>query len=390
MVDSLPDRPKKGRGAVSNASGRFEAHQRVAVDDGWRHFCGDSTPTGDVNGDSTPANGDFEPPPLRTQVTDEHPKTVITRNQSPDVPFEKSLNPYRGCEHGCVYCFARPTHAYQGLSPGLDFESRLFAKPDAAEILAGELAKKAYTPSTLALGTNTDPYQPLERKRRITRSVLEVLAECNHPFAIVTKSDLVLRDLDIIGPMAAKGLASVAVSVTTLNPALARRMEPRAAAPAKRLGAVETLARAGVPVSVMVAPVVPAINDHEIEAILEAAAGAGAGAADYILLRLPGEVKELFAEWLDAHFPDRKARALGRMAGHRGNQAGGKLYDAQWGTRMRGTGTDADLLAKRFAVACKRLGLNRERAAARPLATDAFRPPVRKGDQFDLFSGGMT
>jgi len=368
MVDLLPDRPKKGRGAVSNASGRFEAHQRVAVDDGW---------------DEWDEQAVFELPPLRTDVTDERPKTVITRNQSPDVPFEQSLNPYRGCEHGCVYCFARPTHAYQGLSPGLDFESRLFAKPDAAAILEAELAKKGYKPSTLALGTNTDPYQPLERKRRITRAVLEVLARCNHPVAIVTKSDLVLRDLDILQPMAARGLASVALSVTTLDPALARRMEPRAPTPAKRLAAVAGLAEAGVPVSVMVAPVVPAINDHEIENILKAAAGAGAGAADYILLRLPGEVKQLFAEWLETHYPDRKARALGRMAGHRG----GQLYAAQWGARMRGAGTDADLLARRFHIACKRLGLNRERAAGRPLRAESFRPPIRKGDQFDLFQG---
>jgi len=373
LSDILPDEAQKGRGAVSNATGRFERHARLRVDDGWSH----------------PSNDDWQraceamAPKLRTTVTDERPKAVITRNNSPDVPFDRSLNAYRGCEHGCVYCFARPTHAYQGLSPGLDFESRLFAKPDAAKILEAQLRKPGYRPGTLAMGTNTDPYQPIERQREITRAVLQVLDAFNHPTAIVTKSDLILRDLDILAPMAERGLVSVGISITTLDRALARRMEPRAATPTKRLKAVEALANVGVPVSVMVAPVVPAINDHEIENILKAAAGAGAGAADYILLRLPGEVKQLFAEWLETHYPDRKARALGRMAGHRG----GQLYAAQWGARMRGAGTDADLLARRFHIACKRLGLNRERAAGRPLRAESFRPPIRKGDQFDLFQG---
>jgi DNA repair photolyase len=364
MVDTLPDIARKGRGAVSNESGRFEPHARIKVDDGWGT-----------------AAGDDDLPPLRTTVTDEHPKSVITRNQSPDIPFDRSLNPYRGCEHGCVYCFARPTHAYQGLSAGLDFETKLFAKPDAAKLLADELRKPGYTPATLAMGTNTDPYQPIERKRGITRAVLQVLAECNHPVAIVTKSNLVLRDLDILGAMAKKGLVSVAVSVTSLDPVLARRLEPRATTPARRLDAIAGLSGAGVPVSVMVAPVIPAINDHEIEAILEAAVGAGAGAADYILLRLPGEVRGLFAEWLDAHYPDRAKRALGRMAGHRD----GKLYEAQWGKRMTGEGSDAELLARRFQLAVKRLGLDRERAAGRRLVTAEFRPPVRAGDQLSLF-----
>ena len=374
MVDALPDIARKGRGAVSNASGRFEAHARVAVDDGW------------ALSDVVDADGDADAPPLSipalaTTVIDEHPKSIITRNQSPDVPFDRSLNPYRGCEHGCVYCFARPTHAYQGLSPGLDFETRLFAKPDAARLLADELRKPGYKPATLAMGTNTDPYQPIEKQRAITRAVLRVLAECDHPVAIVTKSNLILRDLDILAPMAGKGLVSVAISVTTLDPVLARRMEPRAPTPARRLDAIAGLAGAGVPVAVMVAPVVPAINDHEIEAILEAAVGAGAGAADYILLRLPGEVRDLFSEWLAAHYPDRMKRALGRMAGHRG----GKLYEAQWGTRMRGHGTDAELLAQRFRLALARLGLGRERAAGRRLATGLFHPPVRAGDQLSLF-----
>jgi DNA repair photolyase len=364
MVDILPDNARKGRGAVSNGSGRFEPHARIKVDDGWG--------TAAVEDDL---------PALRTTVTDEHPKSVITRNQSLDIPFDRSLNPYRGCEHGCVYCFARPTHAYQGLSAGLDFETKLFAKPDAAKLLADELRKPGYKPATLAMGTNTDPYQPIERKRGITRAVLEVLAECNHPVAIVTKSNLVLRDLDILRQMAQKGLASVAVSVTSLDPVLARRLEPRAPTPARRLDAIAGLSGAGVPVSVMVAPVIPAINDHEIEAILEAAAGAGAGAADYILLRLPGEVRGLFAEWLDAHYPDRAKRALGRMAGHRS----GKLYEAQWGKRMTGEGSDAELLARRFEIAVKRLGLGRERAAGRRLVTADFRPPVRAGDQLSLF-----
>ncbi len=368
MVEAIPLQAQKGRGAVSNASGRFEPTASIAVDDGW-HL-------------------DNDTPQLRTTVTDEHPKTVITRNQSPDVPFDRSLNPYRGCEHGCVYCFARPTHAYQGLSPGLDFESRLFAKPDAADILEHQLRKPNYRPATLAMGTNTDPYQPIERERKITRSVLNVLDRFNHPVAIVTKSDLILRDLDILGPMAARGLVSVALSVTTLDRALARRMEPRAAAPAKRLRAVQALADAGVPVSVMVAPVVPAINDHEIENILAAAAGSGAAGADYILLRLPGEVKALFSEWLGQHYPDRANKALALMADHIGNPKSGQLYNAAWGKRMRGDGAYAALLAKRFAIACRQLGLNQKAAREYRHRTDLFNPPPtppKPGDQLSLF-----
>jgi len=363
LSDIIPDAALKGRGAVSNASGRFERHARLHIDDGWQHAC------------------EAAAPKLRTTVTDERPKAVITRNTSPDVPFDRSLNAYRGCEHGCVYCFARPTHAYQGLSPGLDFESRLFAKPDAAKILETQLRKPGYKPGTLAMGTNTDPYQPIERQRRITRSVLEVLDAFNHPTAIVTKSDLIERDLDILAPMAERGLVSVGISITTLDRALARRMEPRAAAPVKRLKAVEALAEAGVPVSVMVAPVVPAINDHEIENILAAASGAGATGADYILLRLPGEVKALFAEWLAEHYPERASKALSQIAGHHG----GRLYDSAWGRRMKGDGAYAAMLAKRFAIACRQLGLDQKAARARRHRTDLFQPPPKAGDQLSLF-----
>ena len=371
LSDILPDEAQKGRGAVSNATGRFERHARLRVDDGWSH----------------PSNDDWQraceamAPKLRTTVTDERPKAVITRNNSPDVPFDRSLNAYRGCEHGCVYCFARPTHAYQGLSPGLDFESRLFAKPDAAKILEAQLRKPGYRPGTLAMGTNTDPYQPIERQREITRSVLQVLDAFNHPTAIVTKSDLILRDLDILAPMAERGLVSVGISITTLDRALARRMEPRAATPTKRLKAVEALANVGVPVSVMVAPVVPAINDHEIENILAAASGAGASGADYILLRLPGEVKELFSEWLAAHYPERASKALAQIASHHG----GRLYDSTWGRRMRGDGAYAAMLAKRFAIACRQLGLDQKAARARRHRTDLFQPPPKAGDQLSLF-----
>ena len=358
----LPTRSRKGRGAVTNATGRFEPHSRAAFDDGW-------------------GTQDEEPPQLRTTVTEERPKTVITKNNSPDVPFDISLNPYRGCEHGCVYCFARPTHAYQGLSPGLDFESKLFAKPGAPEILAKQLRNPRYKVSTLAMGTNTDPYQPIERDLKITRRILEVLEACNHPVAIVTKSNLILRDLDILAPMAEKGLASVGISVTSMDRKLSRLMEPRAPTPARRISAIRALVDAGVPVAAMVAPIVPAINDHEIENILAAVSGAGAEAADYILLRLPLEVKDLFIEWLETHYPDRAKKALSRMAGQRG----GRMYEAQWGTRMRGTGPFADLLAKRFQVACKQLGINQRQARERRHRTDLFERPLQAGDQLSLF-----
>jgi len=349
----------KGRGAVSNRSGRFEPYSRVATDDGW-------------------SEAEAEAPPRpATRVTADHSRTVIARNSSPDVPFDRSINPYRGCEHGCVYCFARPTHAWLGLSPGLDFETRLLAKPEAAAILEAELAKPRYRPDVIALGTNTDPYQPIERELEITRQVLEVLWRARHPMTIVTKSALVLRDLDILAPMAEAGLARVMISVTTLDPALARKMEPRAPTPARRLEALSELNRAGVPAGVLAAPMIPALNDSELEAILETSAEAGAERAGYLLLRLPLEIKELFEEWLASHFPDRKAHVLGLIRQARG----GKLYQAQFGLRMKGSGAYAELLERRFGLACKRLGLNRNDWQ---LDSSQFRPPKRESPQLTL------
>ena len=357
--DLLPDRARKGRGAISNRVGRFEPTTREAVDDGWGR------------------PGDDEPAPLRTSVTIDASRSIIARNQSPDLGFDRSINPYRGCEHGCVYCFARPTHAYLGLSPGLDFESRLFAKPDAAALLDAELRRPGYRPAVMALGTNTDPYQPIEREMGITRQVLQTLSAFNHPVGIVTKSALVLRDLDILAPMAAKGLAQVHLSLTTLDRGLARRMEPRAATPALRLEAIAGLAKAGVPVGVLTAPMIPALNDMELERLLEAAAGAGATTAGYVLLRLPLEIKELFEEWLRSHVPDRADRVLRLVRDTRD----GQLYDPAFGRRMRGQGPYAELLAKRFRLACHRLGLNRQRW--RP-ELGLFKPPPRIGDQLSL------
>ncbi len=369
MVEVLPERPRKGRGAIGNPSGRYEPYVRVGVDDGW---------AGADSGPDYGPGGEAEPAPLRTTVEVDASRTVIAKNTSPDVPFERSINPYRGCEHGCVYCFARPGHAYLGLSPGLDFETRLFAKPRAAERLVAELAKPSYRPKVIALGTNTDPYQPIERNFEITRSILEVLWRARHPVAIVTKSNLVLRDLDILAPMAAAKLARVSVSVTTLEPTLARKLEPRAPRPNLRLETIRGLADAGVPTTVLAAPMIPALNDDELEAILEAAAAAGAGSAGYILLRLPLEIKALFIEWLEAHFPARKNRVLGLLREMRG----GRLYDPAWGTRMTGTGVYADLLARRFELASKRLGLNR---ADWELDTTQFVRPTPGGEQLALF-----
>jgi DNA repair photolyase len=360
MVETLPDQPRKGRGAISNESGRFEPHGRVAVDDGWT------------------LDAEEDLPPLRTSVGHDSSRSVIARNDSPDVPFERSINPYKGCEHGCIYCFARPTHAYLGLSPGLDFETKLFAKPDAARLLEAELARPSYTPDVIALGTNTDPYQPVERHLEITRSILEVLARAHHPVAIVTKSNLILRDLDILAPMANARLAKVFVSVTTLDPGLARRMEPRASRPALRLEAIRRLAEAGIPTGVLTAPMIPALNDVELESILEAAARAGARSANYILLRLPLEIADLFSEWLEAHFPDRKDHVLNLLRGMRG----GKLYQSGWGKRMRGTGVYADLLARRFELACQRLGLDEHDW---DLDSSQFQRPSLPGDQLALF-----
>ncbi|MBA2920265.1 PA0069 family radical SAM protein [Sphingomonas sp. MAH-20] len=315
-------------------------------------------------------------PPLRTTVTVEHPKTIITRNASPDVPFDRSINAYRGCEHGCIYCFARPSHAYHDLSPGLDFETRLFAKPDAAALLRAELMKPGYSPRPIAMGTNTDPYQPIEGKWRITRALLGVLSECDHPASITTKSDRVTRDIDLLAPMAAKGLTGVALSITSLDPKIARTLEPRAPHPEKRLAALKKLADAGIPAFVSLAPVVPGITDHEMEHILERAAEAGARAAFFLPVRLPWEVAPLFRAWLDEHFPDRAAKVMSIIHSIRG----GRDNDPNFYTRMQGQGPWADLLRTRFHKACKKLGLNNERFQLR---TDLFRPP--EGAQMRLF-----
>jgi DNA repair photolyase len=349
----------RGRGAVSNASGRVEAHAREDFDDGW---------TGD----------DAAPAPLKTTVTAEKARTIITRNDSPDVGFDRSINPYRGCEHGCIYCYARPAHAYMGLSPGLDFESKLFFKPQAARLLAAELSRPAYSPLVIHIGGNTDPYQPQERRLRVTRQVLEVLERFRHPFSIITKSALIARDLDIIGPMGRAGLARAAVSVTTLDRKLARVMEPRAATPQRRLDAVRQLALAGVPTVVMFAPVIPGLNDHELEGVLEAAAQAGAAGAGYVALRLPREIKDLFREWLAASVPDRAARVMSLVRQMRG----GADYDTRWMTRMRGEGPIADLIAQRFAMARRRFGLGR---VLPPLDVTQFKVPAKPGDQMELF-----
>ena len=353
--------PRKGRGAISNAPGRYEPADRVAFDDGWGSL-------------------DEAPPPLETVLTVDTTRTIIARNDSPDIGFDRSINPYRGCEHGCIYCFARPTHAYLGLSPGLDFESRIFVKPEAPKLLAAELSRKGYQCRPMAIGTNTDPYQPTEKKLGIMRCVLEVLRDFNHPVTIVTKSALIVRDLDILAPMAAKGLASACLSVTTLDRALARKMEPRAATPERRLEAIRALAQAGVPVGVLAAPMIPALNDVELEKILQAACNAGARNAGYVLLRLPLEIKTLFREWLEAHFPDRAKHVLSLVA----ETHGGKLYDSAWGKRQTGTGPHAELLRKRFESACRRLGLN-ARMDAFKLDCTQFKPPARQGDQLTLF-----
>ncbi len=350
-----------GRGATENAaSARFNLPQRAADGD-WLDM------REEVDG---------APPPLRTSVTVEKPKTILTRNQSPDVPFERSVNPYRGCEHGCIYCFARPSHAYHDLSPGLDFETKLFAKPDAPALLRAELAKPGYVCKPIAFGTNTDPYQPIEREWRITRGCIEVLAEHDHPLTITTKSDRVCRDLDLLAPMAAKGLVGVMLSVTSLDPKVARTVEPRAPHPEKRLAAVRRLADAGVPVFVSISPVIPMITDHELEHLIERAAQAGAKAAFFIPVRLPHEVAPLFRAWLDTHFPDRAGKVMATIQSLRG----GRDNDPNFGSRMRGQGVWADLLRTRFHIACRRHGLGGERFNVR---TDLFRPP--RGAQGELF-----
>jgi DNA repair photolyase len=349
----------RGRGARSNASGRFESQAREAFDDGW---------TGQ----------DAEPVQLRTTLTAETARTIIAKNDSPDVGFSRSINPYRGCEHGCIYCYARPAHAYMGLSPGLDFESQLFFKPEAARLLEKELSSPRYRPETIHIGGNTDPYQPIERETRITRGVLEVMERFGHPCSIITKSALILRDLDVLARLAARNLVRVAVSVTSLDRRLARSMEPRAATPERRIGAIQALSAAGVPVSVMFAPVIPALNDHELEAVLERAAQAGASGAGYVVLRLPQEIKDLFREWLATDHPDRAARVMSLVRQMRG----GADYDFEWRTRMRGEGPIAELLARRFAAARKRFGLE---ARFGGMDLTQFKVPPKAGDQGDLF-----
>jgi len=349
----------RGRGARSNATGRYESDVREAFDDGW-------------------TAEDVEPVQLATTVSPEKAKVIITRNDSPDVGFSASINPYRGCEHGCIYCYARPAHAYMGLSPGLDFESKLFFKPEAARLLERELSHPRYVPEVIHIGGNTDPYQPQERRLRVTRQVIEVLARFNHPFSVISKSGLILRDLDLLQPMAEQNLVRVAISITTLDRKLARSMEPRAATPEKRLEAVRRLSDAGVPVIVMFAPCIPGLNDHEMEAVLERSAAAGARGAGYVALRLPLEIAGLFQEWLATDHPDRARRVMSLVRQMRG----GKTYDSQWGKRMKGEGPIAALTSRRFAVAKARYGLG-ERLP--PLDLTRFRVPPKAGDQIDLF-----
>ena len=345
---------RRGRGAGLNTTGRFEPVSRETLDDGWNTL------------ESLPA--------FKTEVQVEKPRSIISRNESPDIPFDRSVNPYRGCEHGCIYCFARPTHAFMGLSPGLDFEAKLFAKPDAARLLERELAKPGYKVRPIAIGTNTDPYQPIEKEWRILRQILEVLKAADHPVMIVTKSAMVMRDIDLLAPMAEKGLAKVGLSVTTLDRKLARLMEPRASTPAKRLEAIRALSEAGIPATVMMAPVIPALNDHEIERVLDSGKAAGACEASYVLLRLPLEVSPLFRDWLLRNYPDRYRHVMSLVRSMRG----GKDYDAEFGKRMKGAGPYAWQIGRRFEMAAKRLGLNLTR---RPLNCELFVPPLGTGVQ---------
>jgi DNA repair photolyase len=354
---------RRGRGTLSNASGRFEPFARVSVDDGWQDLGGE---------------GLDDLPPFKTTVTVDSTRKIITRNDSPDISFDRSINPYRGCEHGCVYCFARPTHAYLGLSPGIDFESKLFMKPNAPELLERELSAANYVPKIIAIGTNTDPYQPIERRHQIMRRILEVLERAGHPVGIVTKSALVLRDLDILARMAKRDLVKVAISVTTLDAKLARIMEPRASTPQRRLEALAQLVKAGVPASTLVAPVIPAINDAEIERILEAVAATGVRHAGYVLLRLPLEVRDLFREWLGENFPDRAEHVFKLIRDMRG----GKDYDSTFGKRMTGSGPIAWMIGRRFEVACERLGFN---STSVKTTTEHFRRPKPATEQLDLF-----
>jgi DNA repair photolyase len=361
-----PPRPHKGRGAGFNPANRFRRDTREAVDDGW----------------SAPPVEDEELPPLKTVVSIQRARTIISHNESPDIPFTQSINPYQGCEHGCIYCYARPTHAYLDLSPGLDFETKLFAKPDAAALLRAELARPGYRCEPIALGTNTDPYQPIEREWKITRQLIEVLSEYEHPLTITTKGVLVERDLDLLAPMAAKNLVRAFISIAMLDPELARKLDPRAPAPKRRLQIIKTLSDAGVPVGVSIAPVIPQLTDRDLEGILEAAAASGASGATWIMLRLPREVSPLFRDWLAQHYPLRAEHVMSIVQQVRG----GRDNDPSFGSRMRGKGQFTDLIAKRFALACRRLGLNADR---KPLDTTRFRPPRRREDagQLELFGG---
>jgi DNA repair photolyase len=352
---------QKGRGATFNPPNRFRRDEREPFDDGW----------------GAPEGGEASPPP-KTVVRIQPARTIIARNDSPDIPFDRSINPYQGCEHGCVYCYARPSHAYLDLSPGIDFETRLFAKPNAAALLRAELAQPGYACAPIALGSNTDPYQPIEREWRITRSVIEVLAACEHPLTITTKGAAIVRDLDLLTPMAGKNLVRVFVSIAMLDRGLARTLDPRAAAPQRRLEIVTALREAGVPVGVNVAPIVPQLTDKDMEAVLEAAAAAGATHAGYTMLRLPREVAPLFRAWLEAHYPLRAAHVMSLVQDIRG----GRDNDPRFGARMRGQGVYADLIRERFRLACERLGLNATPEA--PLDTTRFRPPSPDG-QLDLF-----
>jgi len=361
MIDDsglrVGDDRRRGRAAGINPSGRYEPISRHVFDDGWNSL------------DDLPA--------FKTEVQTERPRTIITRNESPDISFDRSINPYRGCEHGCVYCFARPTHAFMGLSAGLDFETKLFAKPDAPRLLEKELAREGYEPRTIAIGTNTDPYQPIDKNWRIMREILEVLDRHNHPVGIVTKSALVMRDIDILSRMAERGLVKVALSVTSLDAKLSRTMEPRAATPSRRLETIRALSQAGIPTSAMVAPVIPGLTDQELERILESVSHAGAREAGYIILRLPLEVAPVFKEWLLRHYPDRYRHVVSLIRSMRG----GKDYDAEWGKRMKGSGPYAWQIGRRFEIAARRLGLNIEK---RRLRTDLFKPPARQNEQLRL------
>ena len=353
-----PSHQLRGRGVSLNPAVRFDRFVAEAVDDGWDRL--------------------EQLPVLRTEVTEERPRKVITRNTSPDLSFDRSINPYRGCEHGCVYCFARPSHAYLGLSPGLDFETKLIARPDAPALLDKELRAKSYTPRMIAIGTNTDPYQPIEKDRKIMREILKVLRDFNHPVGIVTKGTLIARDIDILADLAKRDLVRVGISVTTLDPHVSRVMEPRVPAPKARLRMIRQLTDAGIPVRVMVSPMIPALTDHEVEHILDAAKAAGATAASGIVLRLPLEVSELFRDWVSEHFPDRAKRIMSRVR----ELHGGKDYDPEFGTRMSGQGKWAELMRQRFNLKCTQLGLACDLPSLR---TDLFRAPKRVGDQLDLF-----